>query len=61
MLQEIHRTSTKMRSEKDVEFALHLPVLAIVPAIQPLGTTRKQKPSQTGMLTGGNLSEGARA
>ncbi len=36
----IELQNTSMRSERDVEFALHLPVLAIVPAIEPTATKR---------------------
>jgi polysaccharide chain length determinant protein (PEP-CTERM system associated) len=60
LFQELYRTTTRMRNEKDVEFALRLPVLAILPDIQPL-TERTSKPSQTQILTGGKLTESVRA
>jgi polysaccharide chain length determinant protein (PEP-CTERM system associated) len=36
----IELQNTSMRTERDVEFALRLPVLAIVPAIEPIATKR---------------------
>jgi polysaccharide chain length determinant protein (PEP-CTERM system associated) len=39
----IEMRDTSLRSERDVEFALHLPVLAMIPAIEP-ASTKKLKP-----------------
>ncbi len=36
----IEMQNTSMRTERDVEFALRLPVLAIVPAIDPVGSKK---------------------
>jgi uncharacterized protein involved in exopolysaccharide biosynthesis len=36
----IEMQNTSMRTERDVEFALRLPVLAIVPAIDPVGSRK---------------------
>jgi len=35
---------TSMRSERDVEFTLHLPVLAMIPAIEPIGGGKQSLP-----------------
>jgi polysaccharide chain length determinant protein (PEP-CTERM system associated) len=52
--------NTSMRSERDVEFALRLPVLAMVPSIDPHG---KKAKTVMPMLPPGNptLGQGARA
>lgn len=57
----IELQNTSMRSERDVEFALHLPVLAIVPSIEP--TLSKRLRNAAGPLPPANatLGQGARA
>jgi uncharacterized protein involved in exopolysaccharide biosynthesis len=57
----IELQNTSMRSERDVEFALHLPVLAIVPSIEP--TVSKRLRNVAGPLPPANaaLGQGARA
>jgi polysaccharide chain length determinant protein (PEP-CTERM system associated) len=37
---------TSMRTERDIEFTLHLPVLAMVPAIEPLSGNKPNAPSE---------------
>jgi protein tyrosine kinase modulator len=49
---------TSMRSERDVEFTLHLPVLAMVPAIEPIPVTKPASvasaaPMEAGVGAGG--------
>jgi polysaccharide chain length determinant protein (PEP-CTERM system associated) len=49
---------TSMRTERDVEFALHLPVLAMVPAIEPIADKKpseggSREPVEVGVGTGG--------
>lgn len=49
---------TSMRTERDVEFMLHLPVLAMVPAIEPLsgkkpGAAESPTPMEAGVGAGG--------
>jgi polysaccharide chain length determinant protein (PEP-CTERM system associated) len=49
---------TSMRTERDVEFTLHLPVLAMVPAIEPLADKKpteagSREPVEVGVGTGG--------
>jgi polysaccharide chain length determinant protein (PEP-CTERM system associated) len=47
---------TSLRSERDVEFVLQLPVLAMIPAIEPLSTNPKkpieQLPGGSGVIAG---------
>jgi len=50
---------TSLRSERDVETSLHLPVLAMVPAIEPLVTKKSRRAA--GGITGPGLGMGARA
>lgn len=51
---------TSLRSERDVEFALRLPVLAVVPSIEPVSSKRTKQ--YAGKLpTDSNLGLGARA
>jgi capsular polysaccharide biosynthesis protein len=38
---------TSMRSERDVEFTLRLPVLAMVPTIEPLSDKKPGAPTET--------------
>ncbi|HVB57947.1 MAG TPA: XrtA system polysaccharide chain length determinant [Candidatus Acidoferrales bacterium] len=54
LLMEMQNSS--MRTERDVEFALRLPVLAIVPAIQPNSSRKTKRPE--GSLP--SLGQGAR-
>ena len=55
----IEMQNSSLRTERDVEFALRLPVLAMVPAIQPLSS---KKPTPTGALPANpSLNVGARA
>ena len=52
--------NTSMRSERDVEFALRLPVLAMVPAIDPNG--KKARPMVPALPpVNPTLGQGARA
>lgn len=51
---------SSLRSERDVEFALRLPVLAVVPAIQPISSKRAPR-SGGPMSADSNLGLGARA
>ena len=49
---------TSMRTERDVEFTLHLPVLAMIPAIEPLnskkpGLPTHEEPAEAGVGAGG--------
>jgi polysaccharide chain length determinant protein (PEP-CTERM system associated) len=49
---------TSMRTERDVEFTLHLPVLAMVPAIEPIADKKpteagSREPVESGVGTGG--------
>ncbi|HTW23742.1 MAG TPA: Wzz/FepE/Etk N-terminal domain-containing protein [Candidatus Baltobacteraceae bacterium] len=51
---------SSLKSERDVEFALRLPVLAVVPSIQP--TSSKRPPRPSGQIPrDSNLGLGARA
>jgi polysaccharide chain length determinant protein (PEP-CTERM system associated) len=51
---------TSLRSERDVEFALRLPVLAMVPAIEPIGSNKSNKTAVRGLGDAGlGLSPGA--
>jgi capsular polysaccharide biosynthesis protein len=53
--------NSSMRSERDVEFALRLPVLAMVPAVQPM-TSKKAKPVVAQLPpVGPTFDQGARA
>jgi polysaccharide chain length determinant protein (PEP-CTERM system associated) len=51
---------TSIRNERDVEFALRLPVIAMLPAILPLGTTKARR-STGGLKDGNELGAKARA
>jgi polysaccharide chain length determinant protein (PEP-CTERM system associated) len=48
-----------LRTERDVEFALRLPVLAMVPAIEPVATKKPHKRLKTAADSGLGLSAGA--
>jgi capsular polysaccharide biosynthesis protein len=50
---------TSFRTERDVEFSLHLPVLAMIPAIDPL-SVKKSKESVKLRAAGRGLGVGAR-
>ena len=51
---------TSLRTERDVEFALRLPVLAMVPAIEPLASGKLNKTGVKGLADAGlGLSTGA--
>jgi succinoglycan biosynthesis transport protein ExoP len=56
----IEMQNTSMRTERDVEFALRLPVLAIVPAVEPMGTKRNNAVSHVPSMNS-TLGQGARA
>ncbi|MGH9560522.1 MAG: hypothetical protein ACRD3S_03625 [Terracidiphilus sp.] len=52
---------TSLRNERDVEFVLHLPVLAMIPAVQPgLGKVASALPDKKSALSSG-VGQGARA
>jgi polysaccharide chain length determinant protein (PEP-CTERM system associated) len=53
--------NSSMRSERDVEFALRLPVLAMVPAIQPVGTKKSKRAVAQLPPVSPTLDQGARA
>ena len=53
--------NTSMRSERDVEFALRLPVLAIVPAIEPVSSKKTKHPAQQLPPVDSTVTHGARA
>jgi polysaccharide chain length determinant protein (PEP-CTERM system associated) len=53
--------NTSMRSERDVEFALHLPVLAIVPAIEPVSSKKSKHPATQLPPVDSTVTHGARA
>ena len=53
--------NTSMRSERDVEFALRLPVLAIVPAIEPVSSKKTKHPAQQLPRVDSTVTHGARA
>jgi polysaccharide chain length determinant protein (PEP-CTERM system associated) len=53
--------NSSMRSERDVEFALRLPVLAMVPAIQPLTTKKSKRAAPQLPPVSPTLDQGARA
>ena len=53
--------NTSMRSERDVEFALRLPVLAIVPAIEPVSSKKTKLPAQQLPPVDSTVTHGARA
>jgi polysaccharide chain length determinant protein (PEP-CTERM system associated) len=57
----IELQNSSMRSERDVEYALRLPVLAIVPAIEPASSkkTKVSEPQLPGVDSG--ITHGARA
>jgi polysaccharide chain length determinant protein (PEP-CTERM system associated) len=44
---------SSMRSERDVEFVLHLPVLAMVPAIEPLSENKPGAPTPSKLIEKG--------
>lgn len=51
---------SSMRTERDVEFTLHLPVLAMVPAIEPLSEKKPEVPAEperaaAGIAVGGRV------
>jgi polysaccharide chain length determinant protein (PEP-CTERM system associated) len=51
---------TSLRTEKDIEFGLRLPVLAMVPAIEPIGSRKSNKTAVNGLASSGlGLSPGA--
>ena len=51
---------TSLRTERDVEFSLRLPVLAMVPAIDPAASKKSNKTAVSGLAsTGLGLSTGA--
>jgi uncharacterized protein involved in exopolysaccharide biosynthesis len=51
---------TSLRTEKDIEFGLRLPVLAMVPAIEPIGSRKSNKTAANGLASSGlGLSPGA--
>jgi protein tyrosine kinase modulator len=51
---------TSLRSERDVEFALRLPVLAVVPSIVP-GSSKRTRPSTGRLLPDSGADRGVRA
>ena len=51
---------TSFKTERDVEFALHLPVLAMVPAIEPL-LAKNEKRNANQKSTDAGVEVGARA
>jgi polysaccharide chain length determinant protein (PEP-CTERM system associated) len=53
--------NTSMRSERDVEFALRLPVLAIVPAIEPVSSKKTKHSAQQLPPVDSTVTHGARA
>jgi capsular polysaccharide biosynthesis protein len=40
---------TSVKTERDVEFSLHLPVLAMVPEIEPASEKKGRKPANAGI------------
>jgi polysaccharide chain length determinant protein (PEP-CTERM system associated) len=42
----LEKKDTSMRTERDIEFTLHLPVLAMVPAIEPLSEKKPGAPAE---------------
>jgi polysaccharide chain length determinant protein (PEP-CTERM system associated) len=42
----LEKKDTSMRTERDIEFTLHLPVLAMVPAIEPLSEKKLGAPAE---------------
>jgi polysaccharide chain length determinant protein (PEP-CTERM system associated) len=55
----IEMQNSSLRTERDVEFALRLPVLAMVPAIEPLSTNNPN--ASTALPANRSLNVGARA
>ena len=53
--------NTSMRSERDVEFALRLPVLAIVPAIEPVSSKKTKHAGAQLPPVDSTVTHGARA
>ena len=51
---------TSVRSERDVEFALRLPVLAVIPSIEPI-SSKRPKQSAEQLPTDSNVGLGVRA
>jgi polysaccharide chain length determinant protein (PEP-CTERM system associated) len=43
----LEKKDTSMRTERDIEFTLHLPVLAMVPAIEPLSEKKPGAPAES--------------
>ena len=56
----IEMQNSSLRTERDVEFALKLPVLAMVPAVEPL-SSKKPKPAEGPLSADPTLNVGARA
>ena len=53
---------SSLKTERDVEFALRLPVLAMIPEIEPMpaeNATSKEEPMSAGVGTGPGQSGGA--
>ena len=42
---------SSLRSERDAEFALRLPVLAVVPSIEPISSKRTRRPTGEASIT----------
>ena len=59
LLMEMRDTS--LRNERDVEFVLRLPVLAMVPAIEPLSGKKAKQPLGGALNPGSGLGLGSRA
>jgi polysaccharide chain length determinant protein (PEP-CTERM system associated) len=57
----IELQNDSMRSERDVEFSLHLPVLAIVPAIEPVSSKNAKQPAPKLPPVDSTVTHGARA
>ena len=57
----IELQNTSMRSERDVEFALRLPVLAVVPAIEPVAARRPKNAVRQLPPVNSTLGQSARA
>ena len=56
----MRRKKRWLKTERDVEFALHLPVLAMVPAIEPL-LAKSNKKNGIQEVAAADVEVGARA